>query len=239
MRASQNSLGDRMKAYESVFDASFPARMPLIVRVDGKAFHSYTRGFRRPVDERLVSVMDDTAKALCREIQGARLAYVQSDEISVLCVDYAELNTQAWMAGRVQKVVSVAAGVASSTFTELSRVWVGESPKTAVFDARAFVIPKEDVCNYFLWRQQDATRNSVQGLARSLYSHKECVDKSGPELQEMCHVKGANWNDVPTSQKRGRCVVKMLAGERSWWTVDEQIPIFSQDRAYIERLVMT
>ena len=109
--SSHDSLGDRMKGYESAFDLTLPARMPMIVRVDGKAFHSYTLGLTRPWDDTFISVMNDTAVALCEEIQGARLAYVQSDEISVLLVDYAQLNTQAWRRGRLQKVVSVAAGL--------------------------------------------------------------------------------------------------------------------------------
>jgi tRNA(His) 5'-end guanylyltransferase len=240
-----------MKGYESAFDLTLPARMPMIVRVDGKAFHSYTLGLTRPWDDTFISVMNDTAVALCEEIQGARLAYVQSDEISILLVDYAQLNTQAWMRGRLQKVVSVAAGLASSRFTWASwRMHADGMARHAAFDARAFVLPREDVNNYFLWRQQDATRNSMQMLARSLYSHKECFQKDNAELQEMCFQRGQNWNDLPTSRRRGRVVKRTtwrgthdgpeglpIYFERSRWEVDNEPPIFSQDPAYVQAMV--
>ena len=126
-----------------------------------------------------------------------------------------------------------------------------ESIKPAAFDARAFIVPKEDVCNYFLWRQQDATRNSIQMLARSLYSHRECEDKNTSQLQELIFRKGINWNDCPVYQKRGRCIIKksamhqgtnpktgeVVSGMRSKWVVDNEIPIFSQDRNYINQFV--
>ena len=130
---------------------------------------------------------------------------------------------------------------------------MGEIPiyKQAYFDARAFILPKEEVCNYFIFRQQDATRNSVQMLARSLYSHKECTDKNNPELQEMCFKKGINWNDCPIPQRRGRCIIKksvpgsainkkskeLVEFQRSEWMVDNEIPIFSVDRKYIDKFV--
>jgi tRNA(His) guanylyltransferase len=248
----RDSLGDRMKAYERAFDLSLPARMPLVVRVDGKAFHSYTRALRRPWDERLASLMDDVAAMLCREMQGARLAYVQSDEISVLLVDYAGIDTQAWMRGRLQKIASVAAGLASAWFTAWSgRLWPDGERVPASFDARAFVLPREDVHNYFVWRQQDATRNSVQALARSIYSHRDCTDRDGAALQEMCFQAGHNWNDLPIPQRRGRCIVRrasvrsqphpitneVVSVERHEWVVDNEIPVFSQDPAYVRAWV--
>ena len=257
---SKDSLGDRMKTYEDAYRFNLPIRMPLVIRIDGKAFHSYTKGCKRPFDQKLVDCMDTTAQKLCKEVQGCQLAYVQSDEISLLVVNYEDLDSQSWFDNNLQKMVSICAGIASSTFTFNSwRIWMGgvaapvglESIKPAIFDARAFVLPKEEVCNYFLWRQQDATRNSVQMLARSLYSHKQCENKNNSDLQEMCFQKGQNWNDLPTSQKRGRCIVKIktikpaynpqsqttVMSERSEWAVDNEIPIFSQDRRYIEQFV--
>jgi tRNA(His) 5'-end guanylyltransferase len=202
--------------------------------------------------------MNDTAIALCKEVQGCRLAYVQSDEISLLLTNYDTVDTQSWFDNNLQKMVSISAAVASVTFTHNSyKIWgvdySNEDPfyltKEAYFDSRIFVLPKEDVTNYFLWRQQDATRNSVQMLARSLYSHKELDSKNNSELQEMCFQKGINWNDCPTSQKRGRCIVKKttqhtalkpktkeyIKSERSAWVVDDEIPIFSVDRNYIDQ----
>ncbi|MGE3320386.1 MAG: tRNA(His) guanylyltransferase Thg1 family protein [Candidatus Berkiella sp.] len=262
---SNDSLGDRMKSYEDAFRTHLPIRMPVILRIDGKAFHSYTKGCQRPYDQNLVDVMNDTAKYLCEHVQGTQIAYVQSDEISLFLNNYKDIDTQSWFDNNLQKIVSVSAAMASSIFTSLSwkvfdknkdKEWdylpyTPEDIKPAFFDSRAWVVPEKEVCNYFLWRQQDATRNSVQMLARSLYSHKECTDKNNSELQEMCFQKGFNWNDLPTSQKRGRCIVKKTFSEnainkktgetipcvRSRWVVDNEIPIFSQNREYINQYV--
>ena len=248
---SQDSLGDRIKLYEDVYRVKLPIRLPVIIRIEGKSFHTYTKGCKRPVDENLVYCMNETAKHLCANIQGAQLAYVQSDEISILLNNYQEVDTQPWFHNTLQKMVSVSAGMASAVFTMQSgRIFSG-TPKLAIFDSRVFIMPKEDVTNYFLWRQQDATRNSVQMLARTLYSHKELLGKDNSDLQELCFQKGHNWNDCPTPQKRGRCLVKtkimktgtnpktgdMVTSERTEWVVDNDIPIFSQDRNYIRQYV--
>ena len=257
---SKDSLGDRMKSYEDSYRITLPIRMPVILRIDGKAFHTYTKGCKRPVDKGLVDCMDETAKYLCKNIQGAQVAYVQSDEISILLNNYQEIDTQSWFDNNLQKMVSISASMASVAFTMNSwRIWGYDeqdydgnecgSPilKPAYFDSRAFVMPESDVCNYFLWRQQDATRNSVQMLARTLYSHKQLENKANAELQELCFQKGTNWNDCPTTQKRGRCIVKqttlkegknpktgeVFMAQRSEWVVDTEIPVFSQDRNYI------
>lgn len=255
--SSKDGLGDRMKGYEHATRTVLPGRLPVIIRVDGKAFHTYTRGCKRPWDDRLTEVMDLTAIELCKAIQGAQMAYVQSDEISVLLHSYKKIESTSWFDSQVQKMVSVAAGIASSSFTANSwKIWEDPRPKSlselpalvanirpAVFDARAFIIPEQDVVNYFLWRQQDASRNSVQMLARSLYSHKDLDGKKTAALQELCFQKGRNWNDEPTRFRRGRCIVKKQhtvpashgsdSALRSRWEVDNEIPVFSQDRDYI------
>jgi tRNA(His) guanylyltransferase len=265
----KDSLGDRIKTYEDAYRVRLPIRLPVIIRIDGKAFHTYTKGkspvgkeCEKPVDAGMVECMNETAIELCKEVQGCQVAYVQSDEISLLLNNFQTQETQSWFENNVQKMVSVSAAVASVTFTGLSwKIWgVDEShedpyhlTKEAYFDARAFVLPKEEVCNYFLWRQQDATRNSVQMLARSLYSHNQLENCNNSELQEMCFQKGVNWDKCPTSQKRGRCIVKIntikpaynpkagttVMAERSEWVVDNEIPIFSQDRHYIDKFVFT
>jgi len=262
---SNDSLGDRMKSYEDVFRLHLPIRMPVVLRIDGKAFHSYTKGCKRPVDEGLVECMNDTAIELCKQLQGTQVAYVQSDEISLLLNNYKELDTQSWFDNNLQKMVSVASSIAGVTFSMNSdKIWGDDCieggdgypvcipiRKPAYFDARAFVLPKEDVTNYFIWRQQDATRNSVQMLARSLYSHKECTDKNNSELQEMIFQKGTNWNDCPIPQKRGRCIIKQQVERETYnpyekqnvktirneWVVDNKIPVFSSDRSYIDKYV--
>lgn len=242
-----DALGDRIKKYESACKQTLTSRVPVIVRVDGRAFHTYTKNLTkrdtRAYNSDFMEVMNDTALGLCREIQGAQVAYVQSDEISILVHGYKNLKSESWFGNEVQKMVSISASVASTVFTMNSdKIWGFIKPGN--FDSRAFIVPENDVCNYFLWRQQDCTRNSVQMLARSLYSHKECYKKNIAELQEMCFQKSKNWNNEPTSFKRGRCIIKkpflMRVGEfRDKWTVDNEIPVFSKDRQYINRLLET
>lgn len=241
---SHNSLGDRMKAYEAASRTTLPGRLPVIIRVDGKAFHTYTRGTDRPFDTFLGDVMVDTAKRLCEEIQGAQLAYTQSDEISVLIHGYKKFESQPWFDNQVQKIVSVAAGVASSFFTANSWRIVCRGAKTvvdnlkpAVFDARAFVVPEADVCNYFLWRQQDAMRNSVQMLARSLFSHKLVENKNTSVLKEMCAAQGCPWESIEPRWQRGVCIRRVVDGIRNPWQPDYNIPVFSQDRNYVNSLL--
>lgn len=228
----KDSLGDRMKVYENAFRFHLPIRMPLIIRVDGKAFHSYTKGLQKPWDESLLKVMDAVAKHLCKEVQGAQLAYVQSDEISILVHNYKRLSSSSWFDNNLQKISSVSAGIASAYFTYYSD-HVGNSGvlRPAIFDARAFVLPEQEVCNYFIWRQQDATRNSIQMLGRSYFSHKQLDKKSCTAIQDMLMVEhNVNWNDLSSYYKRGRCIVKDQG-----WKVDRDIPIFSQDRYYLEQ----
>lgn len=243
MSNQNDSLGNRIKGYEDTWRLSLPRRFPLLLRLDGKAFSSYTAKCKRPWDENINEVMDLTAKALCTQLQTVQIAYIQSDEITLLLHGYKRFNSQPWFDNNLQKMVSVAASIAGATFTANSGLIWDDEIKPAYFDCRAFVLPESEVCNAFLWRQQDASRNSVQMLARSLYSHKECNNKNNSELQEMCFQKGSNWNDIPTKYRRGRCVLRELyevespsgTVQRSRWVVDNEIPIFSQDRDYINK----
>lgn len=247
----KDSLGDRMKSYESVWGGVLPPRMPIMLRLDGKAFHTYTKGLERPFCPELVNIMDTTALELCRSIQGAQIAYVQSDEISIFIHSYKTYDSQIWFGGKIQKIVSVAAAIASSIFT--SESWRlrypgdlgfnnGSGIRPACFDARVYVVPESEVCNAFICRQQDATRNSVQMLARSLYSHRELEHKNNVQLRQMCLDKGHSWDEIPTQQKRGRCIVKMDrtsadASPHANWDVDAEIPQFYLDRNYIEKFL--
>lgn len=227
----QDSLGDRMKGYEHAYRLTLPRRMPVMVRVDGKAFHTLTRHCERPFDLGLMAVMDAVALALCEEIQGAQLAFVQSDEISILVHNYKRLNSQPWFANELQKMASVSAGIASSEFTR-------RYAKPASFDARVFVLPEAEVANYFIWRQQDATRNSIQMAAHAKFSHAQCNQKNLSDLQEMLFKVGINWNEYSTMCKRGRCVLRDLEVppfDHPKWRVDAEIPIFTSDRAYVEK----
>jgi tRNA(His) 5'-end guanylyltransferase len=246
------NLGDRMKEYERACAVTLMKRTPVLIRVDGKAFHTYTKGCDRPFDQGVVEAMWETAKALCNEIQGAQLAYVQSDEISILVHNYKTRESGSWFDNKLQKMASVSAGIASGVMTmESDRIFSSREggiyvpeKRRACFDSRVWTIPPFEVCNYFIWRQQDWTRNSVQMLARSLYSHKQLHNKDNSSLQEMCFQKGKNWNDLPTYLKRGACIVKNTytvvteddqMATRSRWEVDTEIPIFTQDRYYIDQ----
>lgn len=254
----KTSLGDRMKAYEAATGTVLIPRMPTIIRVDGKAFHTFTRRINEENDptsrygpsEKMHQVMMHTAEALCDEIQNAVLAYTQSDEISILLRDYDDLQTQQWFGGKVQKIVSVSASVAATAFNFF---WEGQFGRLryvnelAQFDARVFQIPKEDVANYFIWRQKDATRNSVQFIARKHFSHKELHGKSNEQIQEMLWKEhDCNWNDYAAWKKRGSCIIKkeeriqvtdQTIYGRMKFVEDDHIPIFTADREYIERFV--
>lgn len=228
----KDSLGDRMKSsYEDRYRFMLPRRTFTVLRVDGKAFHSYTRDCDKPYDERIVRCMDAALLALCEEIQGAAIGYVQSDEMSIVVGDFATINTGAWFDGNLQKIVSVAASIATRAFNVQA---VNEVLRPlAMFDCRAFVIPDPvEVVNYLLWRQQDATRNSIQGLGRVYFSHKALMNVSCAEIQEKLFTEFAvNWNDCPTEEKRGRCAVRV---EGTRWQMDREIPVFTADRDYIK-----
>lgn len=236
-----------MKGYENVYRMHLVPWLPTIVRVDGRHFHTFTKKmkYKKPFDEWLVNTMDKTAIALCKDVMNVRMAYVQSDEISLVLVQGSP-DSQAWFDGNILKIASVAASVATQAFNaDLPREFAH-----AQFDARCFVLPPHDVAAYFRWRQADWERNSVQMLARSLYSHKEIDGKDKAAMHDLIHAKGQNWNDLPTHLRRGRCVVKKTAAEyvenphfkgtvdRSRWVVDTEIPIFSQNPEYIVSKIM-
>jgi tRNA(His) guanylyltransferase len=228
-----DSLGDRMKAqYENRSRFMLPRRTYTIIRCDGKAFHTFTRRLEKPFDYRLVDAMTFATHALCKEAQGAAFGYVQSDEISVLLTDFADIKTEAWFDGNVQKIASVAASVVTAEF---NRCFYPSGPDPdgppAVFDARVFTIPDPvEVENYFIWRQQDATRNSISGLAQAHFSAKQLHGVNNSGMQEMLfREKGINWNDCPTDQKRGRTVIY----DESLWLSDLDIPVFTAERDYL------
>lgn len=221
------ALGDRMKGYENAYRSYLPKGFDVILRIDGRAFHTFTRGFFRPFDTVFMTAMKETAKALCAGIQGAQFAYTQSDEISILLRHNIEENEDPWFGNNIQKIVSVAASMATLEFNKAFILAAGDYAEsvqdkeaaeklnlyrsrfnTAMFDARVFIMPTNEVPNYFLWRQRDAERNSIQMVARSLYSHKELVGKKTAALHEMIHDKGQNWNDYPVDMKRGSVTVK-------------------------------
>ena len=220
--------------YEDRTRFMLPRRTYTIVRVDGRAFHHYCRGLERPFDAVFAQNMDLTAMAMCGVMQGARLAFVQSDEISVLLTDFASPDTEAWFDGNIQKIVSIAASEATRDFN------YAREDHRATFDARAFTIPDPvEVENYFIWRQKDATRNSVSMAAQAVFSHKQLQGVSTEAMQEMLFTeKGINWNDYPEGFKRGRVVVREQRAEalRPSWAIKEP-PVFTQDREFLRSLI--
>lgn len=237
-------IGDRIKdQYENRTRISLPRRSYTIIRIDGKAFHTYTKGFIRPFDDDLINDMDSTAAYLCKNIMGAKFAFVQSDEISILLTDFEKITTQAWFDNNLQKMCSVSASMATRSFNELRLKRNGlENMKWAEFDSRVFQIPqKTEVMNYFIWRQQDTTRNSISSVAQSLYSHKELNGKNTSKQQEMIFQKGINWNDYAPKYKRGRLIIKETYEKepnliRSRW-VSSEVPIFTQNKEFLNNII--
>lgn len=280
---SNSSLGERMKSYENISRNYLTRRIPAIIRIDGKAFHTFTKGMKKPFDRVLMSVMQETMKYLCENIQGCVLGYTQSDEITLVLTDYEKITTDAWFGYNIQKMSSITASMASVAFNkffckaiadyitsdEAFSIFLSDdegkkketksyfvtlynaSNKGAVFDARAFSIPKDEVCNNLIWRQQDATRNSIEAVRQAHFSHNILQNKSCSMIQDMLwREKNINWNDLPTDCKRGACCyrkpstecIEIKTGEhievsRNRWTIDTDIPIFTQDRAFVEKWI--
>jgi len=211
----KDTLGKRMKDnYEYRTRMFLPRRTYTLIRLDGKAFHTFTKGMKRPFDEEFANVMNRTATFLCKEIQGAQFAYVQSDEISILLTDFDKITTDAWFDGNIQKIASVSASIATAYFNRnfmMEFAQRGKEIPLAFFDSRVWTIPDPvEVENYFIWRQKDAVRNSISMLAQSLISHKELHSKSQSNMHDMIHEKGENWNDMPEGFKRGRTIRNVM-----------------------------
>ena len=229
----RDDLGVRMKTYyEQIPKTKLMRRTPVALRIDGKAFHTFTRGFQKPFDEVLIRSMQETMKYLCENIQGCVLGYTQSDEITLILVDYKKLTSSAWFDYEVQKMCSIASSIATMAFNKFFANNVGDYctynyekedntheqyehilslavDKGAMFDCRCFNIPKEEVTNLIYWRQLDASRNSIQMVGQANFSHKELQNKSCNDIQDMLMTKkGINWNDFPTYQKRGSCCIR-------------------------------
>lgn len=287
-----DDLGTRMKTYyEQIPKTKLMRRTPVAIRIDGKAFHTFTRGFQKPFDNILIESMQETMKYLCENIQGCVLGYTQSDEITLLLVDYKELNSQAWFDYEVQKMCSIAASMATMKFnqvfaelsvresedlevqarenpsfesrdflTRISRAHCNSASKGAMFDARCFNIPKEEICNLIYWRQLDAIRNSIQMVGQAYFSHKELQGKACRDIQDMLvKQKGIDWNSLPVEVKRGSACIKIWNEHEGWepvkdsekkigdilcltarseWIIDKDMPILKgESRTYIDKLI--
>lgn len=273
----KDEIGKRMKEYyEKIPKTKLMRRCPVIIRIDGRSFHTFTKGFTRPFDDVLITSMQETAQYLCENIQGCVLSYQQSDEISLVLIDYQKLTSEAFFDYEVQKMCSIVSSMATMEFNkrftanylkylhndeidwelqrnlDMAKTYSNAMTKGAMFDARCFNIPKEEVTNYIYWRQLDATRNSIQMVGQANFSHKQLHGKSCNGIQDMLMVeKHINWNDYPVYQKRGSCCVRnrmvsepygntmLFPGyNENAWVIDKNIPIFKgDDREYIEQLI--
>lgn len=196
---SRDELGDRMKGYEAETRVVLPAKTWAVVRVDGRAFHTYTRGLDRPFDIGFQADMDRVAFALVEEIAGAQLAYVQSDEVSVIFSDLGE-RTEPYFGGVIQKIASIAAASASATMTRLRP---DQAP--ALFDARVFALPSAvEVHNYLVWRQSDCRRNAISMLAHHHVGKSRVVGVSTPERRELLEQAGVVLDDIDLGFRQGR-----------------------------------
>lgn len=294
----RDDLGTRMKTfYENIPKTRLMRRVPVAIRLDGKAFHTFTRGFQKPFDFVLMDAMQQTMKYLCENIQGCVFGYNQSDEITLILVDYQKFTSSAWFDYEVQKICSISASMATMAFNrffaqevdkwgvetfgyewyeggtndpevanspewKLSEIYSKAIKKGALFDARCFNIPKEEVTNLIYWRQLDATRNSIQMVGQAHFSHNELQDKTCNMIQDMLMTKyGINWNDFTTPCKRGTACIKVatkvtenikrepqpfgedrvtttIIEERPIWVIDKNMPILKgEDRKYVDDLI--
>lgn len=200
------NLGDRMKNnYEQPARHYLIRRMPVIIRVDGRAFHTFTRGFHKPFDQRMIDAMVMAASCVFSEAQGCKLAYVQSDEASFVLTDYDELTTEAWFDYNKSKLESISASIMTAAFARAMRLAAITTP--AYFDARAFNIPEQEVVNYFLWRAKDWSRNSITMLAQAHFSHTELQGKSIPDMHEMFYSIGQNWITLSEKERNGTFLI--------------------------------
>lgn len=263
----RSDLAVRMKEnYEKIPRHYLMKRTPVAIRLDGKAFHTFTRGFKRPYDKVLGDTMVQTMKYLCENIQGCVFGYTQSDEITLILIDYQTFDTAAWFDYRHDKLCSITASMTTLEFNRrfaenvdkycvanyinccnlqdvlsvysmprlkaedsLLHSYVSAMSKGAMFDSRAFNIPKEEVCNLVFWRQLDATRNSIQMMGQAYFSQDQLHEKTCSNIQDMLmeHYK-INWNDTEVRWKRG-VAWKPTIG------VDYNMPILKgESRRYVE-----
>lgn len=244
-------LGTRMKEYESRNQYYLQKRTPVIIRVDGRAFHSFTKGLKRPFDNIFQTSMIETMEAMCEQIQNCICAYTQSDEITFILKDWKELNTCAWFEYRTDKLCSISASLATYYFNKFfrenaSRIIEAGADKSycltlerclqrlATFDARCFNIPKEEITNLVYWRQLDAIRNSILSCGQATFSHKELMNKSCNQIKEMLIAAGKPWENIPIYKQRGTACRR----ENNTWVTDYSMPILLKEgREYIESLL--
>ena len=225
----KDELGQRMKRdYEDALRLFVPRRTHIVIRIDGRAFHQFTKNLERPYCQRLADALDQAALQLASEMIGCRFAYGQSDEYSFVLTDTEPEDAALWFDGNIQKIVSVSASIFTAAF---NKAFSADEP--ASFDSRILVIAqRSEVEKYLLWRQLDATANSLNMLASAHFTHAELLGKTTAGKHDLLHGKGLNWAKQPTDFKRGRAIVRVPNGG---WKVDREIPIFNREPDYLEK----
>jgi tRNA(His) 5'-end guanylyltransferase len=266
-----------MKTYENAFSNKFPIKHPLILRLDGVHFHTNVKRWncKKPFDPELIDAMQFTAKVLCESISGAKIAYVQSDEITILIRDDMDFGTMPWYDKKINKIMSVVAAKASNAFNycyhqmrgdaweneDGEMVYEGKTitlPDMAEFDCRGYILPENEINNAFLWRQNDCISNSVQMLGRAHFSHKELQRKSNDDIKSMLiKNRDTDWDELATECQRGACIIRKQFPKKipsrddkglimhglfdtimvPAWTIDTEIPIFTEDTEYINQFM--
>ena len=221
------SIGDRIKEnYENRARYELTRRIPVIIRIDGRAFHTFTRGMNRPFDQKLIDTMVESARVVANSIQGCKAAYVQSDEASFLVTDYDTLQTDAWFGYNKSKVESISSSIMTASFNRIMSIGTD-----AYFDSRSFNVPREEVSNYFLWRALDWERNSLTMYAGSFFSHKQLHGMNSADKHEMLHEIGKNWTTDLTSQQRNGTFI--ISGE----VRTDILPTYEQIDSVLSNLV--
>lgn len=258
-------LSDRMTGYQQVSEGNLMRKQPVIIRLDGRAFKTFTSNLIKPFDEDLSEIFQFVCFKLKEKIQGTKFIYQQSDEISLFLCDYDKITTDSWFDYRIQKMASISASLTTTLFNRgIEKIiqkyenMLTENPETdlpilyrinlwktklncAMFDSRVFNIPNDEICNYFIWRQQDAIRNSKQSMGQAFFSHNQLQNKNVDEVCEMLiKEKNVDWYKTSITQQRGFCICRDLVessdgNDELVWKLDTDIPIFKDDRTYIER----
>lgn len=256
-KIKKDSLGDRQKQYEAVYEHYLIPKLPFIIRVDGKAFHTYTRGFKKPFDDIMGKTMLEVTKKLCEDIPGAIFGFTQSDEITIVCRYTDRIKSQAWFGGRVEKIVAITASKATKYFNKYFReevenelMKISNTKQIAIyknktgdaeFDSRVFNIPEWDCINNVIWRQQDTIRNSVEMVGHANFSAKELNKVNCDKIKEkLLNKKGINWeNDFTPYQKYGACCYKKetttnikgnTVTRNTWFIADNDQHIIQNER---------
>lgn len=248
----KDSLGSRQKTYEAVYKQTLVQKAPIVIRIDGKAFHSFTKKMAKPFDDLIIDTMQKTMLELCKDLATCKFGYTQSDEITLVCICDDVIRTEGLFKYKAQKIISIVASKTTKYFNKIfyeNMQKLENNPKEyknvvdiniyknklfeAEFDCRVMNIPEWDVINNIIWRQQDATRNSIQMLGQAYFTQKELEKKNCSEIMDkLMNEKNINWNNLEIYKKRGSCCYrKENDKKRKKWIIDKNMQILTTPEA--------